>query len=170
MLPRDVTRVGWLTTGEPMSEPSILERIQQEMVVAMKSQQAATLGTLRMLKSALMEAKTKKAKDAALTSDEEVEILQRYAKKRREAVEEFRKLGREDLIPSEEAEITVTERFLPRAMDDAELRAIVQAAIASTGATGPREMGKVIGVVMPQVKGRADGSRVSRLVKETLGG
>ena len=153
-----------------MSEPSILERIQQDMVAAMKSQQAATLSTLRMLKSALMEAKTKKAKDASLTSDEEIEILQRYAKKRREAIEEFRKLGRDDLVGSEEAEIVVTERFLPRAMDDAELKTLVQAAIASTGATGPREMGKVIGVVMPQVKGRADGARVSRLVKETLGG
>ena len=153
-----------------MSEPSILERIQRDMVAAMKSQQAATLGTLRMLKSALMEAKTKKAKDATLTPDEEIEILQRYAKKRREAIEEFRKLGRGDLIPSEEAEIAVTERFLPKAMDDAELKALVQAAIAATGATGPKEMGKVIGAVMPQVKGRADGARVSRLVKESLGG
>jgi uncharacterized protein len=153
-----------------MTEPSILERIQQDMVAAMKSQQAAALSTLRMLKSALMEAKTKKTKDATLTSDEEIEILQRYAKKRRESIEEFRKLGREDLVASEEAEITVTERYLPKAIDDAELKALVQAAISSTGATGPKEMGKVIGVVMPQVKGRADGSRVSRLVKESLGG
>jgi uncharacterized protein YqeY len=153
-----------------MSEPSILERIQQDMVAAMKGQQTATLSTLRMLKSALMEAKTKKAKDATLSADEEIEILQRYAKKRREAIEEFRKLGREDLIASEEGEIAVTERFLPKAMDDAELQALVAAAIATTGATGPKEMGKVIGVVMPQVKGRADGSRVSRLVKESLGG
>jgi hypothetical protein len=170
MLPAATAKSNDPISGEPMSEPSILERIQQDMVAAMKSQKAATLSTLRMLKSALMEAKTKKAKDASLTGDEEIEILQRYAKKRREAIEEFRKLGRDDLVASEEAEITVTERFLPRAMDDAELKALVQAAIASTGATGPKEMGKVIGAVMPQVKGRADGARVSRLVKETLGG
>jgi hypothetical protein len=170
MLPAATAKSNDPISGEPMSEPSILERIQQDMVAAMKSQKAATLSTLRMLKSALMEAKTKKAKDASLTDDEEIEILQRYAKKRREAIEEFRKLGRDDLVASEEAEITVTERFLPRAMDDAELKALVQAAIASTGATGPKEMGKVIGAVMPQVKGRADGARVSRLVKETLGG
>jgi uncharacterized protein YqeY len=153
-----------------MSEPSILERIQQDLVAAMKSKEADTLSTLRMLKSALMEAKTKLAKEAVLGRDQEIEILQRYAKKRREAIEEFRRLGREDLVAREEAEIAVTQRFLPQAVGDDELRALVKAAVASTGATGPKEMGKVIGVVMSQVKGRAEGSQVSRLVKEALGG
>ncbi len=149
---------------------SIQERIQVEMVTAMKSKDADTLSTLRMLKAALMEAKTAKPKDAQLSGDEEIEVLQRYVKKRRETMELNAKAGRADLNAAEEREIQVTERFLPEKISDDELRAIVTAAVASTGASGPREMGKVIGVVMPQVKGRAEGSTVSRLVKEALGG
>ena len=153
-----------------MTDTSILARIQTEMAAAMKSKDADTLSTLRMLKTALMEAKTKKAKDATLGADEEIEILQRYAKKRREAIEEFRKLGREDLVPPEEREIAVTQRFLPQAMSDDDLRAIVRDAVAATGATTPKEMGKVIGAVMAKVKGRAEGSQVSKFVKEALAG
>ena len=151
-----------------MTDPTILERIQRDMTAAMKQQDAETLSTLRMLKSALMEAKTKKPKDAVLLPDEEIEVLQRYVKKRREAIEEFTRLGRTEVVAKEQAEIGVTQRYLPQAMGEDELRAIVQAAIASTGATTAKEMGKVIGVVMPQVKGRAEGSVVSRLVKESL--
>jgi hypothetical protein len=123
-----------------------------------------------MLKSALMEAKTKKSKDATLSGDEEIEILQRYVKKRREAIEEFRKLGRDDLIGSEEREIAVTMRFLPQPLGEDEVRAIVGEVVAQTGASGPKELGKVMGPVMARVKGRADGGLVSRLVKEALGG
>lgn len=153
-----------------MSEPSILDRIQTDMVAAMKARDADKLSTLRMLKTALMEAKTKKPKDSTLSEDEAIEVLQRYAKKRRETIEEFEKLGHSELVPKEQAEIAVTQHYLPQAIDEAELRAIVIAAVASTGASLPREMGKVISAVMPQVKGRADGSVVSRLVKEALGG
>jgi uncharacterized protein YqeY len=153
-----------------MSDASILARIQQDMTAAMKAREADTLSTLRMLKSALMEAKTKKARDETLGPDEEIEVLQRYVKKRREAIEEFHKAGRADVVAKEQAEIVVTQRYLPQAIGEDELRAIVVAAVASTGATGPKEMGKVIGVVMPQVKGRAEGAQVSKLVKEALGG
>jgi len=153
-----------------MTEDSLLERIQVDLATAMKSRDPATLSTLRMLKSALMEAKTKKAKDATLGRDEEIEILQRYVKKRRETIEEMRKAGREDKVAAEEAEITVTARYLPQALSENEVRAAVQEAIAQTGATSPRDMGKVIGAVMARVKGRADGSLVSRLVKESLAG
>ncbi len=152
-----------------MTEPSIMDRIQTEMVAAMKSKDVDTLSTLRMLKTALMEAKTKKPKDAVLSADEEIEILQRYVKKRREGIEEYRKLGREDVVAKEEQEIAVTARFLPQAVSEAELRAVVAEAVKQSGATGPREMGKVIGLVMAQVKGRAEGAQVSKLVKEALG-
>jgi uncharacterized protein YqeY len=153
-----------------MSDASIFDRIQTDMAAAMKARDAATLSTLRMLKSALMEARTRKPKDAALTGDEEIEVLQRYAKKRREAIEEFQRLGRDDLVASEEAEIRVTGRYLPATVSDDELRALVREAIAATGAAGPRDMGKVIGAVMARVKGRAEGGTVSRLAKELLGG
>jgi len=153
-----------------MSEPTIRERIQQDMTAAMKSKDADTLSTLRMLKSALMEAKTRKPKDETLGADEEIEVLQRYVKKRREAIEEFTKLGRTEVAAKEQAEIVVTQRYLPLAISEDELRAIVKAAVASTGAATAKDMGKVIGVVMPQVKGRAEGAVVSRLVREALGG
>lgn len=150
--------------------PTIQERIQTDMVAAMKEKDAATLSTLRMLKSALMEAKTAKSKDAVLSPDEEIEILQRYIKKRRETIELNLKIDRADLNAPEEVEIVVTQKYLPEAVSEEELTRIVKDAVASTGAAGAKEMGKVIGVVMAQVKGRAEGSTVSRLVKAALGG
>lgn len=149
---------------------SILERIQADLVKAMKEKDAETLSTVRMLKTALMEAKTAKPKDASLTPDEEIEVLQRYVKKRRETIEVNRKVGREDLNATEEREIAVTQRYLPAMLSEAELAELVKAAIASTGAAGPKDMGKVIGAVMAKVKGKAEGGTVSRLVKAALGG
>jgi uncharacterized protein len=153
-----------------MTEPSITERIQQDMTAAMKARDADTLSTLRMLKAALMEVRTKKAKDAVFSHDEEIEVLQRYAKKRRETIEELKRIGREDLVASEEREIAVTQRYLPQMLSEEEVRGLVLEAVAKTGAAGPKELGKVMGVVMAQVKGRADGALVSRLVRESLGG
>ena len=149
---------------------SVLERIQSDLAAAMKARDADTLSTLRMLKSALMEAKTRKARDAVLTQDEEIEVLQRYVKKRRELIEEFKRLGRLETIAREEHEIVVTQRYLPQTLSEDELRGLVREAIAQTGATSARDMGKVIGAVMAQVKGRAEGAMVSRLVKEALAG
>ncbi len=148
---------------------SIQGKLQADLVTAMKAKDADTLSTLRMLKSALLEAKTAKPKDAVLSADEEIEILQRYAKKRRETITEMQKLGRDDLAAKEQAEIDVTMRYLPQPLSEAEVRAIVLEEIAATGATTPKEMGKVISAVMPRVKGKAEGSLVSRLVKESLG-
>jgi uncharacterized protein YqeY len=153
-----------------MTDPTILDRIQSDMTAAMKAREAEKLSTLRMLKAALMEAKTKKPKDAVLTSAEEIEVLQRYVKKRREVIEEMKKAGRADVIAREEGEITVTQHYLPQGMSEDELRALVREAVARTGAAGPRDAGKVIGAVMAQVKGRAEGGTVSRLVKEALPG
>jgi len=154
----------------PSSDTGILHRIQNDMTAAMKSKDAPTLSTLRMLKAALMEVKTKKAKDASLTADEEIEVVQRYAKKRREAIEEFRKLGRDDLVASEEREIQVTARYLPQALGEDEIREHIRAAVAKTGAAGMKDAGKVIGLVMAEAKGRVEGGTVSRLVKEILAG
>lgn len=149
---------------------SIFERLQADMVKAMKEKDAETLSTLRMLKAGLMEAKTARSKDAVLSADEEIEVLQRYVKKRRETIEINAKAGRADLNASEEREIAVTQKYLPEAIGEDALLEIVKQAVASTGATGPKEMGKVIAAVMAQVKGRAEGSTVSRLVKQALGG
>lgn len=152
-----------------MSDQPILERLQGDITTAMKARDPDTLSTLRMLKTALMEAKTRKPRDASLTSEEEVEVLQRYVKKRRETMEEVGKVGREDLVANEEREIAVTMRYLPQMLGEDELRAIVREVVAATGAAGPKEMGKVIGAVMVRVKGKAEGGTVSKLVKEALG-
>ena len=152
-----------------MHPSSVLDRLQSDMTAAMKAKDADTLSTLRMLKAALMEAKTKKPKDATLSAEEEIEVLQRYAKKRRESIEEFRRLGALERIPREEQEMEITQRYLPQAMSEAELAAVVREAIAASGATSAKDMGKVIGAVMAQVKGRAEGGTVSRLVKSALG-
>ena len=153
-----------------MNDTGILQRIQADMTAAMKSRDAETLSTLRMLKTALLEAKTRKPKDAALSADEEIEILMRYAKKRREAIEEFRKVGRADLVASEEREIRVTARYLPEELGEEEILARIREAVAKTGAAGPKDMGKVIGVVMAEARGRVEGGTVSRLVREILSG
>lgn len=153
-----------------MNDSSILDRLQTDLTVAMKAKDADTLSTLRMLKAALMEAKTKKPKETVLTADEEIEVLQRYVKKRRETIEELTRLGHSDKVPREEAEIAVTQRYLPQSMTDDEIRAVVREAVAGTGAAGPKDIGKVMGAVMARVKGRAEGGTVSRIVKETLAG
>lgn len=153
-----------------MSENAILERIQADLTAAMKSKDAETLSTLRMLKTALMELKTRKPRDEGLTADEEIDVVQRYAKKRREAIEEFRRLGREDLVASEEREILVAARYLPQGLSDDEIRALIRAAVAKSGAAGPRDAGKVIGLVMAEARGRVEGGTVSRLAREILAG
>ncbi|MEY4374451.1 MAG: hypothetical protein RL760_617 [Candidatus Eisenbacteria bacterium] len=154
-----------------MPEPTISERIQTEMVRAMKEKDADSLSTIRMLKAALMEAKTAKPKDSVLSEAEEIEILQRYVKKRRETIEMNTQIGKPELNASEEREIAVTQRFLPQLLSEDEVAAIVKEAVASTGAAGPKDMGKVIGAVMAKVpKGTVEGSTVSRLVKAALGG
>jgi uncharacterized protein YqeY len=153
-----------------VNDASILDRIQADMATAMKARDADTLSTLRMLKSALMEAKTKKPKDESLGREEEIEVLQRYAKKRRESIEELKKLGLTDRVPREEQEIEVTKRYLPESLSEGDLMVIVREALAATGAAGPKDMGRVIGAVMAKVKGRADGSVVSKLVKQALTG
>jgi uncharacterized protein YqeY len=153
-----------------MSEEPILKSIEKDLTAAMKAQDADTLSTLRMLKTAIMDAKTRKPKDQVMTREEEIEILQRYVKKRRETIEELRKVNRADLVPKEELEIRITQRYLPAAVSEDELRRLVAEAVTKTGAAGLKDMGKVIGMVMGQVKGKAEGAVVSKLVKEALGG
>lgn len=153
-----------------MSDTTIQAKIQIDMAAAMKARDAETLSTLRMLKAALLEAKTKKPKDEMLSGDEEIEVLQRYARKRRETLEEMKKLGRDDLAGKEQREIDVTLRYLPQPMGEDEIRSFVREAVQASGAAGPKDMGRVMGLVMAKVKGRADGSVVSRLVKDALQG
>jgi uncharacterized protein len=140
---------------------SLLEQVQDDVKVALKAGERARVNALRLVASELQKA----AKENGAT---EVEVLQRERKRRLEAAEAFRGGGRTDLAEGEEREAEIIAGYLPEQLSDEELGAIVGDAVAESGASSPQEMGKVMALVMPQVKGRADGKRVSAAVKERL--
>jgi uncharacterized protein len=140
---------------------SVLEAIQSDTKAAMKAGDREVVGTLRVLASELQKA----AKDR---SAEELAVLQRERKRRLEAAQAYRDAGREDLAGQEEREAGIVERYLPSQLSDEELGALVADAIAELAAGAPGDIGKVMGVVMPRVAGRADGKRVSAAVRERL--
>jgi uncharacterized protein len=145
-----------------MSE-EILERVRDDTRTAMKAGEKDRVATLRMVTSALQQ-------DAKLGDDDAVAVLQRERKKRLEAAEAFAGGGRDEQAAAERSEAELIEGYLPAQLSDEELGRLVDDAIETTGASSPAEMGKVMGRVMPEVKGRADGNRVSALVRERLAG
>ena len=146
----------------------LIDDVQQAMYSAMKARETRETAALRLALSALKSAAIDARHD--LSDDEAVAVLQREARKRREAEQVYRDAGRADRADQEAYERSVLERFLPAALDPDELARLVDEAVTASGASGPKELGKVMGRVMPQVKGRADGNEVRRLVLERLGG
>jgi uncharacterized protein YqeY len=146
----------------------LIDDVQQAMFAAMKAREARETAALRLALSALKSAAIDARHD--LSDDEAVAVLQREARKRREAEQVYRDAGRPERADQEAYERSVLERYLPAGLDRAELARLVDAAVAASGASGPGELGKVMGRLMPQVKGRADGNEVRRLVLERLGG
>lgn len=145
-----------------MAEGTILEQVQADIREAMRAGERERVGALRMLADALQQ-------DAKLGTGDEIAVLQRERKRRLEAAEAFREGGRGDSAASEQAEARVIEAYLPAQMPDAELAELVSDAIEETGASGPGDIGSVMGAVMPRVQGRADGKRISQAVRERLG-
>lgn len=135
---------------------------------AMLAKNEAELRALRAIKAAVLLAKTAEGGGAELTEDDETKLLQKLAKQRKDSLEIFRKQNREDLAVKEEEELVVIEKYLPKQMDEAELRAAITEIIATTGASSPADMGKVMGVATKQLAGKADGKAISGLVKELL--
>jgi uncharacterized protein YqeY len=146
----------------------LIDDVQQAMFQAMKARRSDEAAALRLALSALKSAAIDARGD--FTDEQAVAVLQREARKRREAEQAYRDAGRPDRADREAFERSVLDRFLPAALEPAELARLVDEAVAATGATGPNELGKVMGRLMPQVKGRADGNEVRRLVQERLGG
>lgn len=144
----------------------IANTITQKIGEAMKAHDNVRLSTLRMLSSALNYEKI--AKQHELTGEEELAVVRKEAKKRKDAIEAYTKANAPDRAAAEEAELKVLAEYLPAEMNDADLEKLVTEAIAQTGATQMAEMGKVIGIVMGQAKGQVDGSRVSAMVKSKL--
>ncbi len=145
---------------------NLTEQLQADMKTAMRDGDAERRDTLRMVISAAQVAA--KDKRAPLTDEEALEIVTREVKKRRESIEAFQSADRPDLADKERAEIDILTPYLPEQLSEHEVRVLVREAIAATGATSQRDMGRVMGQLMPKVKGRADGKLVSGLVNEEL--
>jgi uncharacterized protein len=141
---------------------TILEKVQDDVRTAMKAGERERASALRMVVDALQ-------KDAKLGDGDEVAVLRRERKKRLEAAEAFREGGRGEQADTEQGEAELIEAYLPEELSDEELAGIVEAAIAESGASEPSQMGEVMSQVMPKVGGRAEGKRVSQVVREKLG-
>ena len=142
------------------------DRISQDIQAALKNKEAAKLSTLRMILAELQ--RKEKEKGKAVDSETATRILQSMVRKGKEAIVQFRKGGRDDLAEKEQQEILFIECYLPEQLSEEEIRAQVRSAIEELGVSGPREMGKVMGVLMKKLAGEADGSTISRIVKEEL--
>jgi uncharacterized protein len=145
---------------------SLIAEIEGELTDAMRARERVRTDALRLILAALRAAE--KELGRALKDDEELQVLQRERKRRAEGAEAFRSAGRDEQADKEEEELEVIEEFMPEPLAEDELERIVDDAIAETGATSLRDLGRVMADVMPQVAGRADGSAVSQLVREKL--
>ncbi len=146
----------------------LVEQVQKDMIGSMKARDKEKASVLRMLLSRLQ----LEAKEAGgeLDEDQEIKVLTTEKKKRLQSAEAFHDVGRDDRASMEEAEAAIIDTYLPRAMDETELQALVEKAIADAEATEVRDMGKVMSLLMPAVAGRADGKAVSEMVKGKLAG
>lgn len=145
---------------------SLLQDLTKQMVTAMKSRDKETLATVRMLKAAVQNAQIEAGHD--LTPDEEVAVMSREYKQRKESLAEFEKAGRQDLVEKTNNELKVVEQYLPKQLSADDVQKIVKETIDQVGASSMKDFGKVMGAVMPKVKGQADGKVVNQAVKDIL--
>lgn len=145
---------------------NLYERLQDALTSAIRARDEVRRETLRMAIAAAYN--ERKEKRRPLTHDEVVAVLARELKRRRESIEAYRQGGREDRATREEAEAAVISEFLPAALSEDELREMVRAAISETGASSPRELGRVMGVLVPRTRGRVEGRVVSEMVVQEL--
>jgi hypothetical protein len=146
---------------------TLTERINDDIKAAMRSGDQVRLNTVRSIRAVLIE--LSKRGTGAITPDEEVQALITAAKKRKEAIEMYEKAGRKDLADTERQELAVIQGYLPQQLTREEAEAVIRRVIADTGASGPKDMGKVMGPVMKELKGRIDGAVIQELVKSKLG-
>ena len=142
------------------------QRLNEDMKQAMKSQDKFKLSTIRMVRSAIKNVEIDERR--TLNDDEVLEILSREIKQRKDALHEFEKAGRGDLADGVRAEIDILTPYLPAQLSEEEIKVIVQETIQETGASSKADMGKVMGALMPKVKGRADGKLVNSVVQQCL--
>jgi uncharacterized protein YqeY len=147
---------------------TLRDRVQEDVKTAMKAREAERLGTLRLLTAAMKQREV----DERITLDDAgvVAVIEKMLKQRKDSVAQYEQAGRQDLADAEKREMAILQAYLPQQMAESEIAAVVAEAVAATGAKGPADMGKVMGVVKPKVAGRADMGRVSALVKAKLAG
>lgn len=151
-----------------MSDPHLKATIQATTVAALKAGEKVTVGALRMLTAAIVNKEKELRRE--LSDDEVREVAAKEVKKRTESIEAFESAGRQELADKEQAERQILRAYAPEQLTDEQVDALIEDAIASTGASGPQEMGKVMGVVMAGTKGKVDGSVVQAKVRTRLGG
>jgi len=144
------------------------QQIMAEMKEAMKSKNEAALRGLRAIKAEIIKAKTEPGAGGEIDEATEQKFLQKMMKQRRDSLEIFEKQGRTDLAIKEKEEMAVIEKFLPKQLNEAEIKVIIEKIITETGAASPADMGKVMGVASKQLAGLADGKTISNIVKELL--
>ncbi|MDA8212691.1 MAG: GatB/YqeY domain-containing protein [Clostridia bacterium] len=148
---------------------NLKDRLVADMKDAMKAKQEGKLrlSVIRMARASIKNAEIDKKRE--LSEEEVIEVLAREVKMRRDSIEEYVKANRQDVVDQLNEEIRILMPYLPEQLSETEIRSLVQEALQATGAQGPREMGKVMGYLMPKVKGKADGKLVNQIVKEALG-
>jgi len=147
---------------------TLKEQLQQDLMSAMKSKDEAALSAIRLLKTAIMKFETAGEQKTA-TDEDVVQLVGKEIKQRKDAIEQFEKGGRSELAEKEKAELKVLEKYLPPQMGEDEIKAIIKEAMAQTGASSKADIGKLMGAIMPKLKGKADGGLVNKLVQEMLG-
>ncbi len=145
---------------------ALIEQLKEEQKIAMKAKDKARLGTIRLALAAIKQREVDEK--ITLTDDDIIAVLTKMVKQRRDSVAQYESAGRQDLADVELAEITVLEDFMPQPLTEEEVAALVEAAIADSGAASMQDMGKVMGVLKPQIQGRADMGKVSGLVRSKL--
>ncbi|WP_261129540.1 GatB/YqeY domain-containing protein [Bacillus sp. Marseille-Q3570] len=145
---------------------SLLDRLNQDMKQAMKNKEKQRLTVIRMVKSSLQNESIKLGHE--LNEEEELTVLSREVKQRKDSLQEFEKAGREDLVENLRQEIEILNEYLPEQLSEEEVNQLVKETIEQVGATSKQDMGKVMGAIMPKVKGKADGGLVNRLVQQNL--
>lgn len=149
---------------------SLKDRISDDIKTAMKAKDKVRLETVRSIKKVILEKESlvRPSGQDELTTDQELEVLTQLAKQRKDSIEQYQNAGRAELAAQEAQELAIIEEYLPQQLSDAEVEAVIDDLIAQTGASSPKDMGKVMGPAMQQLKGRADGGKVQALVKAKL--
>ncbi|MBD0335895.1 MAG: GatB/YqeY domain-containing protein [Cyanobacteria bacterium Co-bin13] len=151
---------------------SLKDQISEDIKAAMKAKDKVRLETVRSIKKVILEKETsvRPSGQDALTEEQEIEVLTQLAKQRRDSIEQYQQAGRADLVETETQELAILEEYLPAQLSDEEVEAVIDGLIAKVGASSPKDMGKVMGPAMKELKGKADGAKVQALVKAKLGG